>query len=116
MNNELRWEMTNILEALATHPDRMLVVSRPEASATQINAAIALHAAGYLAETGNATAQLHGAAITLRGFEYLEELSSPRKKWVKRNWFAVVVALITASTALADIAVRLSQGNSTMTP
>ena len=38
--------------------------------------------------------------ITPKGLERLERLQHPRRTWMKENWFALVIALITGSSAI----------------
>ena len=44
---------------------------------------------------------------SIAGRKYLERLKAPRKAWLKKNWFAVSIAAITAFIGLASVIVQI---------
>ena len=46
-------------------------------------------------------------SITPKGIDRLQELEHPVGTWVSRNWFPVVVAIVTSALALGDLALRI---------
>ena len=63
------------------------------------------HAVGLLLGHGALTEVTARAyAITLGGYAYYEELKTPRRYWLKQNWFPVAVlvvsSLVTVATSL----------------
>ena len=68
-----------------------------------------LKSQGYLVEgTPKNLAAPRGALYTsIAGRKYLERLKHPRKAWLKKNWFAVSIAAITAFIGLASVIVQV---------
>ena len=67
-----------------------------------------LKSEGYLVERLPLGAQptyklLH---TSIAGRKYLERLKAPRKAWLKKNWFAVSIAAITAFIGIAGVIVQ----------
>lgn len=54
----------------------------------------------YFATSGEDRSGL-AQGITPKGLVRLEKLRHPRLAWMKENWFALVIALITGSSAIA---------------
>lgn len=46
--------------------------------------------------------------LTIDGAQYLKELRHPRWEWLKRNWFATVIATATVATAALNIAIQIA--------
>lgn len=44
--------------------------------------------------------------VSARGRERLAKLSTPRRYWLSKNWFAVAIAGIAAVPGVADLAIR----------
>ena len=68
-----------------------------------------LKSQGYLVEgTPKNLAAPRGALYTsIAGRRYLERLKTPKQAWLKRNWFAVSIAAVTAVTGLASVIVQI---------
>ena len=99
MDKELRMRLIKVLEdgissslTVGNDEDRTLLKSQ-----------------GYLVEgTPKNLAAPRGALYTsIAGRRYLERLKSPKKTWLKGNWFAVSIAAITGVTGLASVVVQI---------
>ena len=44
---------------------------------------------------------------SIAGRKYLERLKTPKKAWLKKNWFAASIAAITGVAALASVIVQI---------
>ena len=63
------------------------------------DARLLLHLAGHITSFNDL---MSATRITLSGFAYLEELKHPVSTWLKRNWFAAMVAGATLLLALVS--------------
>ena len=99
MDKELRERLISTLEEAAEH---LLEDKNSEVL-------LLLKDEGYLAKRLPLGAQpsyklLH---TSIAGYKYLERLKHPRKAWLKKNWFAVSIAAITAFIGLASVIVQI---------
>ena len=70
---------------------------------------ILLKGAGYLAQGRPKALQAPPGDLytSIAGHRYLERLKTPKKAWLKKNWFAVSIAAITGGAALASVIVQI---------
>ena len=100
MRVELRNEMLRILEELSKGGGFTLYFAdRP----------LTYEAVRLLAEHG-AVEELSSSyyGITISGYDYYEELKSPRVRWAKKNWFPVAVLIVSSVvTVVANLIAAL---------
>ena len=99
MDKELRKRLIEVLEDGASSS---LTVGNDEERTV-------LKGQGYLVEgTPKNLAAPRGALYTsIAGRKYLERLKSPKKAWLKRNWFAASIAAVTGATGLVSVVVQI---------
>lgn len=101
MRPELRTEMLRILEDFTEGKSETLPLSLGSDSLT-------VSAALLLAEYGALDRRDPGDfRITILGYDYYEKLKSPKRYWVKNNWFPVGVLAVTLLAVIVNVIVEL---------
>ena len=103
MRSDLRKEMLRILEesAKAETDDRLvLAIGAP---------ALTREAVQLLKDSGAfLRCAKDDSTITIRGYDYYQQLKAPRAFWLKQNWFPVAVLLVSSlATVIASLIVVL---------
>ena len=91
MRPELRKEMLRILEQ--SSDGKMIVLT--------LGDDILTHEAVRLLESHGALDTYRSSnRITVTGYDYYQELKSPRFYWLRQNWFPVAVLVVTSLVSL----------------
>ena len=102
MRPELRKEMLRILEELSK-AETEAVSFGPGVGSLTVESIQLLFGNGALSEE-----IANKYRITIRGYDYYQEMKAPRKYWVKKNWFPVgVLTVSSVVTVVASLIVVL---------
>ena len=96
MRSELRKEMIRVLESSSNAGLEGLIL------ASGRHSALALEAIGLLEEVGALwEVEKNRYLITIRGYDYIQELKAPKRYWVRQNWFPVAVLVVSSLVTVA---------------
>ena len=98
MRPQLRTKMLSILEESSEGKLRGVVLHYGD-DPLKIEAVHLLSRHGALEEKGSSSYK-----ITISGYDYYQELKSPRVYWIKKNWFPVAILVVTSLiTVVANV-------------
>ena len=95
---QLRTKMLSILEESAKGKLKGVVLNFGD-DPLKKEAVYLLSEHGALKETESSSFY----KITLSGYDYYQELKSPRAYWIKKNWFPVAVLVVAALSVVATV-------------
>ena len=99
MRPQLRTKMLSILEESSKGKLKGVILHYGD-DPLKIEAVYLLSEHGALEETHSSSSY----KITISGYDYYQELKSPRVYWIKKNWFPVAVLVVTSMiTVVANV-------------
>ena len=99
MRPQLRTEMLSILEELSKGKLEGVILNFG-GDPLKFEAVYLLLEHGALEETESSSSY----RVTISGYDYYQELKSPRVYWIKKNWFPVAVLVVTSMmTVVANV-------------
>lgn len=94
-DRRVRKEMMQLLREGTKDPTFTWKRMDPDRDGVETQAGLLLHEAGYFGPESR---------ITLAGMDYYHRQAHPVQTWLKSNWFAVIVAVMTtAATVFAGV-------------
>ena len=93
---QLRTKMLSILEESSTGKLKGVVLNFSD-DPLKIEAVHLLSEHGALKESESSSFY----KITLSGYDYYQELKSPRVYWIKKNWFPIAVLVVATLSVVA---------------